>query len=210
MSAVLHESLGVGDADFAAALRGVAFHGFDVFVHAVVCPQPFALRCVASEHLRLRVDLPADVDVRRGRRQLERVRVAVLDGAAIVQPGNGRAGHERKRRRIGNRIRKRGRSCEQVRLLVIKHVIATRVRDDQRRSDTAEQVDRFAVGWLVEHHLHIGLFEAVVGGADLGGGSNAFAPSHGGDFFARQASSNRDRRQRRWRYEPPSRRPPTG
>ena len=44
-------------------------------------------------------------------------------------------------------------------LLVIEHVVVARVREQQRRSDPPQQVDRFAIGRLVEHDLDVGLVE---------------------------------------------------
>ena len=84
MAAVLHERLGVCHADLPAALGAEPFHGFDVLIHAVVRPQPIALRRMAGEHFDLAFHLRGHVDIRRRLDQLAGVRIAAFDRIAIV------------------------------------------------------------------------------------------------------------------------------
>ena len=84
MPAMLHKRLRILHADLPAALRAESLHRLDVFIHAVMRPQPVALRRMAHEHLDLAIDLLGHIDIRRRRDQLARVRIARFDRIAIV------------------------------------------------------------------------------------------------------------------------------
>ena len=56
---------------------------------------------------------------------------------------------------------------------MIEHVVVPRMREHQRRSDAAKQIDRLAIRRLVEDDLDVRLVEAVIGGADFGRGRDA-------------------------------------
>src|SRR6056297_504428 len=68
-------------------------------------------------------------------------------------------------------------------LLVVEHVVEPRVGQDQGGIDSAEQINRLAVGRLVEHNVDITLLEAVVARTDGRSGGSGFTATDGGDFF---------------------------
>lgn len=84
MSEVLHEGFRVLNPELPAAFRSESLHRLDVLVHSVVCPQPFALRRMAHEHLDFAIDLLTYVDVRRRCDRLPRIGIACFDRIAIV------------------------------------------------------------------------------------------------------------------------------
>lgn len=185
MPTMLHERLRGDSADQLAAGGIVPSRGIEILVHAVVVRQPVALADVPREHVELRRLRGGNVDDRL-RRDIVPQRVHPTDRIAVVQVREARVGRHRNRRRAANRIKEAGRARNERDMLMVEHVVADRVREDESRIEVTHQVDGLTHGIGVVKDVPVGLVEAVLARVDQVCRRGRFQAANPRDLFAIQ------------------------
>ena len=58
---------------------------------------------------------------------------------------------------------------------MVEHVVVPRMREHERRSDSSEQVDDFAICRFIKHDIHVAFADAVIFGPHQFSGCHCFA-----------------------------------
>ena len=111
MTAVLDEGLGGRNADLLAAHAGVAAHGIQIFIDAMVVQEPLPLADVAGQHFGLLFDLLGDVDVGCRLHGVAQ-RVLGLQGVAVIKMGDLRTFNDWKLGTIRSAVKEAGRTSQ--------------------------------------------------------------------------------------------------
>lgn len=111
MAAVLDEGLGGRNADLLAAHPGVAAHGIQIFIDAVVVKEPLPLADVASKHLGLLLQLITNVHVGCRLNDVAQ-RVLGIQRIAVVKIGDSRAFNDWKLGAIRSAVKEAGRPSQ--------------------------------------------------------------------------------------------------
>ena len=167
MPPVLHERLRSRDTDLGSARCVMPIHRVEVLVHAVMRLQPRPLARMTGKHPQLGGVDRGDVDVRRRRHALAGG-IEPLDRIATVEMRHLRPkGRNRRRRDVRRGEQKARRPGDEMRLLMVEHVVLARMRQHQRRTDPAKESVRLRQRRPVMKDVTVPFVETVIRRPDL-------------------------------------------